>query len=169
MIDLLFVEHPWLHWVFWMWWIVMQLENHWVWGEVWRDFWIINRPSVAGPVLQTPLSLINWLTHSTFMEISPEHLHSQTVRDRELKFWDKVHLPLPAMCHLSHVICHLFFFFFFFLQSGETSRWRVCYQRVTLSSLMISKLLVRLLSWLDNYTQMLVGLSQDSACPMRMW
>ena len=51
-----------------------------------------------------------------------------------------------VMCHMSHVTCHVsrvmyhmshvmcqishdFNFNFFFGQSGETSRWRVCYQR----------------------------------------
>ena len=31
-------------------------------------------------------------------------------------------------CHMSHVTI-FFSFFFFFGQSGETYRWRVCYQR----------------------------------------
>ena len=47
----------------------------------------------------------------------------------------------PTKCHMSHVMCqvsgvrcqvsHVIFFIllFFFLQSGEASRWRVCYQR----------------------------------------
>ena len=35
-------------------------------------------------------------------------------------------------CHVSHVTCHINFnllFIYFFGQSGEASRWRVCYQR----------------------------------------
>ena len=40
----------------------------------------------------------------------------------------------PVTCHVSYVMCHmlqyfLFFFSYFFGQSGEASRWRVCYQR----------------------------------------
>ena len=41
------------------------------------------------------------------MEISSVHLHSQTGRARELKFWDKVHLPPPVVCHVSDVMCHV--------------------------------------------------------------
>ena len=61
-----------------------------------EDSWwcmIINRPGVAGAVLQTPLSLINSLTDSWFVEISSVHLHYQTITAREMKFWEKVHLP----------------------------------------------------------------------------
>ena len=35
----------------------------------------------------------------------------------------------PVTCHMSHVTCHMSLFFYFFLLSGETSWWRVCYQR----------------------------------------
>ena len=45
------------------------------------------------------------------------NLHSQTVRARMLKFWEKVHLPppvtchhvtkSPVRCHVSRVICHV--------------------------------------------------------------
>ena len=52
------------------------------------------------------------------MKISSKH-HSQTVKARELKFWEKVHLP-P-----SHVCC----FLVFLRQISEACRWRVCYQR----------------------------------------
>ena len=41
------------------------------------------------------------------METSSEHLHCQTVRARELKFWEKVHLPPSVMCHVSCVMCHV--------------------------------------------------------------
>ena len=40
------------------------------------------------------------------MEISSEHIHSQTIRARDLKFWEKVHLPPPVMRHMSCVTCH---------------------------------------------------------------
>ena len=33
--------------------------------------------------------------------------HSQTVRARELTFWEKVHLPPPVTCHVSHVMCYM--------------------------------------------------------------
>ena len=59
------------------------------------------------------------------MDISSEHLHAQTVRAREVKFLEKVHLLQPIMCHMSHVMCHVSHVTG---QSGETSRWMVCYQ-----------------------------------------
>ena len=64
------------------------------------------------------------------MEISSEHLHSQTIRARELKFWENVHPPPCVTCHMSRVRSQVSWvsWFFFFL-SGGASRWRVCYQR----------------------------------------
>ena len=75
------------------------------------------------------------------------HCYSQTIRARELKFWENAH-PTPCVmghmsrvtCHVSLVTCHMSYvillfyiliFFFLsknFLQSGRASRWRVCYQ-----------------------------------------
>ena len=68
---------------------------------------IINRPGVPGAVLQTPSSLVDSFGNSSFVKISSRHLHSQTIRDRELKFWEKVDLPNMSCvtCHLSHVTC----------------------------------------------------------------
>ena len=64
------------------------------------------------------------------------------MRARELKFWEKAHLPIPVMCQVSHVTCHVspvtchmscvrffFIFLFFFGLSGEASQGRVRYQR----------------------------------------
>ena len=52
------------------------------------------------------------LSHSSFVKISSKHLHSQTVRARNLKFWDNVHYLLCVAnqlsvfsCQLSVVIC----------------------------------------------------------------
>ena len=62
------------------------------------------------------------------------------VRARELKFWQKFHLPWPVRCHvscvtyhMSCVTCHMWrvlchFFSSFFGKGGEISRWRVCHQ-----------------------------------------
>ena len=47
------------------------------------------------------------LINSFFVEISSKHLHSQTVRARELKFWPKVHLPPPVSWHVSHIPYHM--------------------------------------------------------------
>ena len=55
--------------------------------------------------------------------------NSWTVRARELKFCEKVHLIPPVTCHMSHGTCHLFFSLSFFRHSGEASQCRVCYQR----------------------------------------
>ena len=68
-------------------------------------FSIFKIPGVAGAVLHTPLSLINSLGRSSFVEISSSNLHSQTVRARKLNFWEKVHLP--PTCHVSCVMCHM--------------------------------------------------------------
>ena len=72
-------------------------------------FDMFNRPGAAGAVLQTPLSLINWLIESSFVEISSEHLHSKTVRAGKLKFGEKVLLPHLSCvtCHMSRVMCHM--------------------------------------------------------------
>ena len=54
----------------------------------------------------------------------------QTIRARELKLWEKVHLPISVTCQVSHVTCHMshvtchmsrvrFFFFFFRTQVLE--------------------------------------------------
>ena len=77
------------------------------------------------------------------MKLSSVHLHSQTVRARELKFWEKVHLLPRVICHVSHamchvscvpchmscVTCHVSHVFVFFGQRVGASRWRVFYQR----------------------------------------
>ena len=38
---------------------------------------------------------------------SSKHFHAQTVRARELKFWQKVHLPQSILCHVSYVMSHV--------------------------------------------------------------
>ena len=40
------------------------------------------------------------------MEISLQHLHTQTVKAKELKFGEKIHLPPHVMCHISSITCH---------------------------------------------------------------
>ena len=48
--------------------------------------------------------------NSSFVKISSNHLHSQTIRARELTVWEKVHLPSPVSCvtcQVSHVTCQL--------------------------------------------------------------
>ena len=54
--------------------------------------------------------------------------NSQTVKARDLKFWKKVHLLPPVMCHVSHVTCempcvtyhmsHVFIYSFIFFYKG---------------------------------------------------
>ena len=67
----------------------------------------INRPGVAGPVLKTPLLLIHSVSQWSFSLQSSKHHNSQTVRARDLKFWDNVHHPLCVTCHMSRVIFHV--------------------------------------------------------------
>ena len=60
------------------------------------------------------------------MGISSDHLYSQIVRAKELKFRKRMF----TSNHLSCFMCHMSQLVLFFSpgQSGETSRWRVCYQ-----------------------------------------
>ena len=74
---------------------------------------VINRFDEARAVLQTPLLLIDKVSQSSFSSKSLKCLHFKTVRDRELKVGEDVHL-LPhvmcnmprVMCNVSHVMCH---------------------------------------------------------------
>ena len=72
-----------------------------------------------------------WHSITSHCPISP-------VRARELKFWQKFHLPplSRVRCHVSHVtfhmsgdMCHFSFFSFFLGKGGDVSWWRVCHQR----------------------------------------
>ena len=54
-------------------------------------------------------SLCQSVSRWPFVKISSNHIHSKTVRARKLKFWEKVHLPPPVICHVSHVMCHIVF------------------------------------------------------------
>ena len=91
---------------------------------------IINRPGVAGTVLQTPLVLSNSVTHWSISSKSSKCLHSQPVRAREQTFWENVHPPphvtyhmSHVTCHVSNVMCHMSHFsislFYFFIFSGK--------------------------------------------------
>ena len=59
-------------------------------------------------------SLIHSLNEWSFCSESSRHCPSQTVRARELKFWENVHTPRcvsshvsRVTCHVSHVMCHM--------------------------------------------------------------
>ena len=87
----------------------------------------VNRPGVAGAVLQTPSSLINWFIHSVSQWSFPSKSSKHHISQKKL-----TQCSLPVMCQMSHVTCHVshvtchmshvtrdmshFFFFFFFLQ-----------------------------------------------------
>ena len=68
---------------------------------------IINRPGVAGAVLKTPLSLIDWFLNPPFSSKYSKYHTSQTIRARDLQFWDNLHQPLCVTCHMLHVTCHV--------------------------------------------------------------
>ena len=72
----------------------------------------VNRPGVAGAVLQTPS--INSVTESSFVKISSKHLRSQIVKARDLTFFRK---GSCVTCHMPHVTCHISSVIFFFLFS----------------------------------------------------
>ena len=70
---------------------------------------IINRPGVAGAVLQSPMSIdyiSDWVSNP-LVKIFSKHSQSQSGRARELKFWENVHPTLYVMCHVSCVTCHV--------------------------------------------------------------
>ena len=52
-------------------------------------------------------SVSDRVSQSSFVKISSKHLHSQTVRARELKFWFTSPYMLCVMCHISSVPCHM--------------------------------------------------------------
>ena len=75
---------------------------------------MFNRNGVAGAVLQTALSLTDsvilfGIVYTTKLYRLNMYLNSQTVKSRELKFWENVHLPSHVTCHVSHITCHNFF------------------------------------------------------------
>ena len=81
----------------------MRIANIGLKKEIYNNL-IFNRPCVAGAELQTPLSLINSLTDSTFSSKPLKYHYTQTVRARKLKFLENVQ-PLTT-CHMSGVMCH---------------------------------------------------------------
>ena len=68
---------------------------------------IINRPGVAGAVLQSPPLLTYLLIKSAFSSRYSQHHKSQTVRAGQLKFWENVHTTPCGMCHVSGVTCQV--------------------------------------------------------------
>ena len=66
----------------------------------------LNRPGVAGAVLQTPLSFIHLLSRSSFCSESSGHCVSQTVRAREERMFTPHHVS-HGMCHRSGVRCQV--------------------------------------------------------------
>ena len=87
---------------------VLLINNRCVWYEqLYLKLFslIVNRPGVAGAVLQIPLLLIDWLSESAFSSKSLQHHKSQTVKARKLKFWENVHPPPCVTCQVSRVRC----------------------------------------------------------------
>ena len=78
-----------------------------LWVSIWRsqytyDFHdiVFNRPGVAGAVLQTPSSFIEW----SFSSKSSKQFLSQTVRARELTFWENVYHMSRGIMFFDRVI-----------------------------------------------------------------
>ena len=82
-----------------------------------------------------------------FSSRSSEHHNWQTLRARQLKFLQNVHMMCDVSCvmwHMSGVMCnvsHIFFFFKKKLLSVGDSRWRVCYKWGLTNLVFISVLL----------------------------
>ena len=68
-------------------------------GAMEREHCIKNRPCVAGAVLQTPSSFINWL-YQSLSDSFPPNLQNILTPGILRQF------SPPPVCHLSHVICH---------------------------------------------------------------
>ena len=68
---------------------------------------INNKSGVAGAVLQSPLSIINYLTNLPISSQSSKRHNSQTVRARDLKCWHNVCHSLCVTCPVSGVRCHM--------------------------------------------------------------
>ena len=51
-----------------------------------------------------------------------KHLHSQTVKARELKCWEKDHLYPPVTCNVSHVTCHAFWHNFIWWRNRKETK-----------------------------------------------
>ena len=86
---------------------------------------VFTRSGVAGAVLQTAPWFIHLFSWWFFSSQSSRHRKSQTVRARELTYWENVqpHHASHVTCHMSGVKCH------FFYTNGGASRWGVSYQR----------------------------------------
>ena len=94
---------------------------------------VINRPRVAGAVLQTPLSrtdsfswFINW-----FSLLLKNLQNILTPKPWEFESWNFERIFTPynmshVRCHVSGVACPMSDMIFFW-QCGGASRWRVCY------------------------------------------
>ena len=89
---------------------------------------IFNRPGVAGAVLQTPLLLIHTFINSSFSSKPSKYHYTQSIRAKELKFWENFHHVSHVRCQVSGVRC-LVSYISFFGQSGGASRWRVYNQQ----------------------------------------
>ena len=110
-----------------------------------KDQLMHNTPGVSRGC-STKTIVIHWLTHwfnSTFSLKSSKHLHSWTVRAKDLKFGKKISHSFTChisnvTCHMSRLTCHWHIYilyiykflntFVFFRQSSGASWWRVWYQ-----------------------------------------
>ena len=76
------------------------------------------------------MSLVMCQMSCVMRHVSGVTCHSQTVRARDLKFWEYVHLPPSVTCQMSHVLRLLSCVTSHSItQSGWASWWRVCYER----------------------------------------
>ena len=77
--------------------------------------WLTDQVCIRG--CSTNTSMIHWSIESVIVyEMSSIHCLSQTVRPREVTFWECFPHPPPTcvpchvsrvMCHMSHVTCHM--------------------------------------------------------------
>ena len=111
-IDSWYWQHPWY-------WLRLMVYNLYSWIRhaqecrvlpvcVFCCCWKAGYPLLNYTVcLQFVYCLVNLVTDWSFFSYSSKQLHSQTIRASKLKFWEKVHLPPPVTCHVSHIMFHV--------------------------------------------------------------
>ena len=65
---------------------------------------IINRPGVAGAVLQSPSLLIDWRSEWPFTSKPSNPDYTETVRARKTTFWETVHPQRHVTCQVSSLL-----------------------------------------------------------------
>ena len=83
--------------------ILAESKKSWL-----RIAFLFTDPGLARAWLKTPLKFIHCVTHSIILSLQIFKLHyCQTIRARDLIFWDNIHHPMCVMCCMSYVTYHM--------------------------------------------------------------